>query len=126
MHKEQELHDIYELVNDKLRILSAAKNVWEPRVTTAFSQQGHNAQVSNVRSLYPAADGTLERISDLSQYDLDGRFLAQPVASSGLRLSRRSSISADGRCCRSGTNWTALLPLPLCSLRQTLTPRHND
>lgn len=94
VHKEQELDDIearypaehYVLVDDKLRILSAAKNVWGPRVTTVFSQQGHYAQPSNVRSLYPAADVTLQRISDLLQYDLDGRFSARPVASSGLRL----------------------------------------
>ncbi len=94
VHKEQELDDIeerypaehYVLVDDKLRILSAAKNVWGPRVTTVFLQQGHYAQASNVRSMYPAADVTLERISDLLQYDLDGLFSAQPVASSGLRL----------------------------------------
>jgi hypothetical protein len=88
VHKEQELDDIeerypaehYVLIDDKLRILSAAKNAWGPRVTTVFSQQGHYAQGSNVRNAYPAADVTLERISDLLQYDLDGLFAAPPVA----------------------------------------------
>jgi FMN phosphatase YigB (HAD superfamily) len=88
VHKEQELDDIeerypaehYVLIDDKLRVLSAAKNVWGPRVTTVFSQQGHYAQGPNVRNAYPAADVTLERISDLLQHDLDGLFAAPPVA----------------------------------------------
>lgn len=87
VHKEQELDDIeerypaehYVLVDDKLRILSAVKNVWGARVTTVFSQQGHYAQAAK-RSLYPAADVTLERISDLLQYDLDDLLAAPPVA----------------------------------------------
>ena len=88
VHKEQELDDIearypaehYVLIDDKLRILSAAKHVWGPRVTTVFSQQGHYAQALNVRNAYPAADVSLERISDLLQYDLDSLFAATPVA----------------------------------------------
>jgi FMN phosphatase YigB (HAD superfamily) len=79
VHKEQELGDIeerypaehYVLVDDKLRILSAAKNVWGPRVTTVFLQQGHYARALNVRNTYPAADVTLERIADLLQYDVN-------------------------------------------------------
>lgn len=86
VHKERELDDIeerypaahYVLVDDKLRILSAAKRVWGPRVTTVFSQQGHYAQAAK-RSLYPAADVTLERIGDLLQYDLDGLLAAPSV-----------------------------------------------
>lgn len=88
VHKERELGDIeerypaehYVLIDDKLRILSAVKNVWGPRVTTVFLQQGHYARVSNARNTYPAADVTLERISDLLQYDLDDFLAAPPVA----------------------------------------------
>ncbi|MCS6316329.1 MAG: HAD family hydrolase, partial [Nitrospira sp.] len=51
VHKEEELDDIearypaeqYVLIDDKLRILSAVKHLWGPRVTTIFSQQGHYA-----------------------------------------------------------------------------------
>lgn len=88
VHKEQELDDIearypaehYVLIDDKLRILSAAKHVWGPRVTTVHSQQGHYAQGLNVRHAYPAADLTLARIGDLLQGDLDGLLAALSVA----------------------------------------------
>ncbi|MCW5799993.1 MAG: Hydrolase [Nitrospira sp.] len=87
MHKEQELDDIearypaehYVLVDDKLRILSAVKNLWGPRVTTVFSQQGHYAQSLHVREAYPAADTSFERISDLLQCDLELLFATPPV-----------------------------------------------
>ena len=48
--------------------------------TTVFSQQGHYEQALNVRNAYTAADVSLERISDLLQYDLDSLFAATPVA----------------------------------------------
>lgn len=84
VHKEQELDDIearypaehYVLIDDKLRILSAAKQVWGPRVTTIFLQQGHYAQTVNVRNAFSAADVSLARISDLLQYQLDDLFAA--------------------------------------------------
>src|SRR5439155_23049121 len=51
IHKEQELADVerryparhYVLVDDKLRILTAAKRVWGRRLTTVFPRQGHYA-----------------------------------------------------------------------------------
>src|SRR5437867_4234366 len=51
IHKERELDDVerrypaehYVLVDDKLRILTAVKQVWERRVTTVFPRQGHSA-----------------------------------------------------------------------------------
>src|SRR6266571_9194443 len=51
IHKERELDDVeqrypadhYILVDDKLRILTAVKRVWDRRVTTVFPQQGHYA-----------------------------------------------------------------------------------
>lgn len=87
VHKEQELDDIearypaehYVLIDDKLRILSAVKQVWGPRVTTIFSQQGHYAQAVSVRNTSPAADVSLERIGDLLEYDLDSLMAASPA-----------------------------------------------
>src|SRR5436190_18180461 len=51
VHKERQLEDVsrrfaaehYILVDDKLRILSAVKQVWAERVTTIFVRQGHYA-----------------------------------------------------------------------------------
>ena len=51
IHKEQELAcverlypaDHYVLIDDKLRILSAVKEIWGDRVTTVFARQGHYA-----------------------------------------------------------------------------------
>lgn len=72
VHKEQELDHIaqiypaerYVVVDDKLRILAAIKNVWKSRVTTVFVRQGHYALDPQVPAKYPAADITLERIGD--------------------------------------------------------------
>lgn len=72
VHKERELDDVerrypadrYLLIDDKVRILSAAKQVWGARLTTVFPRQGHYAVPSEV-SRYPAPDLTIERIGDL-------------------------------------------------------------
>jgi FMN phosphatase YigB (HAD superfamily) len=77
IHKEQELEDVehrypaahYVLVDDKIRILSAIKDIWNTRVTTVFVRQGHYAQAPEVAD-YPAPDLTIERIGDILQYDL--------------------------------------------------------
>ena len=78
VHKEQELDDVeerypadhYVVVDDKLRILSAVKQVWQNRVTTVFPKQGHYAYDKRVLATYPAADVTVARIGDLLAYDL--------------------------------------------------------
>jgi hypothetical protein len=57
-------------VDDKLRILDAAKQVWGERVTTVFPRQGQYAQDANLISALPPADVTIERIGDLLDYDL--------------------------------------------------------
>jgi len=79
LHKEFELDDVesrfpadhYVLVDDKLRILTAVKNVWKDRVTTVFPRQGHYAVDPKVGSLYPPADITIERIGDFVNCKLD-------------------------------------------------------
>ena len=78
IHKEQMLDDVaqryparhYVMVDDKLRILAAMKNVWRNRVTTVFPRQGHYALDPQNIATYPAADRTVERICDLVNCDL--------------------------------------------------------
>ncbi|MEX2032337.1 MAG: HAD family hydrolase [Dehalococcoidia bacterium] len=72
IHKERELDDVearwpaehYVLVDDKVRILTAIKEIWGDRVTTVFPRQGHYAHAPDVAT-YPAPDLTIERIRDL-------------------------------------------------------------
>jgi FMN phosphatase YigB (HAD superfamily) len=76
VHKEQMLADVerrypadrYILVDDKLRILHAVKQVWRDRVTTIFPRQGHYALDPANTARYPAADVTAERIGDLARW----------------------------------------------------------
>lgn len=73
IHKEVELQDVarrypadhYVLVDDKLRILTAVKKVWNRKVTTVFVRQGHYAFDEKAISAYPSADRTIDRIGDL-------------------------------------------------------------
>jgi len=78
IHKEEALADVerrfpadhYILVDDKLRILDAVKQVWKERVTTVFPRQGQYAHDAKVLSALPPADVTIERIGELLDYDL--------------------------------------------------------
>ena len=78
IHKEEALDEVekqypashYVLVDDKLRILTAVKKSWGPRLTTVFPRQGHYAHDPKALAAYPPADITIERIGDLIQYDL--------------------------------------------------------
>jgi FMN phosphatase YigB (HAD superfamily) len=86
VHKERELDDVaarfpaehYVLVDDKLRILSAVKKAWGPRVTTVFPRQGHYALDSKSLAGYAPADITVERIGDLLDYELPALLRAGP------------------------------------------------
>ena len=79
IHKEFELDDVerrypaehYVLVDDKLRILTAIKEIWSDKVTTVFPRQGHYALDEKELSKYPAADITIERIGDILNFTLD-------------------------------------------------------
>jgi hypothetical protein len=78
IHKELMLDDVerryparrYVIVDDKLRILAAMKNVWGDRLTTVFPRQGHYALDPKVAAAYPAADITIERVGELVNCDL--------------------------------------------------------
>jgi FMN phosphatase YigB (HAD superfamily) len=78
VHKEHELEDVeqrfpaahYVVVDDKLRILHAIKNIWKSRVTTVFVKQGHYARDSKALAEYPPADLSIERIGDLVKHHI--------------------------------------------------------
>jgi hypothetical protein len=78
IHKELELDDIsarypavhYVLIDDKLRILSAVKQIWGSRVTTVFPRQGHYALDPAEVAKYPAPDVPIDRVGALLDYDL--------------------------------------------------------
>jgi len=79
IHKEHELADVerrypaekYVLIDDKLRILAAVKEIWGEKVTTVFPRQGHYAFDEKIIAEYPAADITIERIGDLLSFNLE-------------------------------------------------------
>jgi FMN phosphatase YigB (HAD superfamily) len=72
-HKEESLDDVerrcpadrYVLVDDKLRILTAAKRFWGGRVTTVLPLQGQFANDPEIAAANPAADVTVDGIGDL-------------------------------------------------------------
>tara|TARA_R110001606_G_C15403585_1_gene653699 strand:+ start:12817 stop:13524 length:708 start_codon:yes stop_codon:yes gene_type:complete len=78
LHKEQMLEEVerrypahhYVMVDDKLRILTAMKEIWGDRLTTVFPRQGHYAIDSRNTAAYPPADITVEHIGELNNYDL--------------------------------------------------------
>jgi FMN phosphatase YigB (HAD superfamily) len=78
VHKEQMLGDVenryparhYVMVDDKLRILAASKQIWGDRLTTIFPQQGHYAHDPKIIAAYPPADIAVERIGDLCNFEL--------------------------------------------------------
>ena len=86
IHKELELADVerrypaehYVMVDDKLRILAAMKEIWGPRLTTVFPRQGHYALDPAETAKHPPADITVERIGDLLDYDLADLCQATP------------------------------------------------
>jgi len=77
VHKERELDDVerlypakhYVLIDDKLRILSAVKQIWGARVTTVFPRQGQYALDPQIVATYPPADIALARIGDFAASD---------------------------------------------------------
>jgi len=82
IHKERMLDDIehrypaqhYVMVDDKLRILTAMKQICGSRLTTVFPRQGHYALDPKNIAAYPPADVTVERIGDLVNYDSPALF----------------------------------------------------
>lgn len=81
IHKEQMLGDVeerfparhYVMVDDKVRILAAMKQVWGNRLTTVFVRQGHYATDQAALAKYPPPDLAVERIGDLLEVDFAAR-----------------------------------------------------
>ena len=79
IHKEQELKDVerrfpasrYVLVDDKVRILSAVKDIWGSKVTTVFPVQGHYALDAAIVAKYPTPDITIDRIGNILDLSTD-------------------------------------------------------
>ncbi len=73
LHKEQMLGSVeqrypadrYVMIDDKLRILTAMKQIWGDRLTTVFVRQGHYALDPREHSAWPRADVTLASIGEL-------------------------------------------------------------
>jgi FMN phosphatase YigB (HAD superfamily) len=73
IHKEEMLEDVerrypaerYVMVDDKVRILAAMKDVWRDRLTTVFVRQGHYANDPAVLAAYRTPDLTIDRIGDI-------------------------------------------------------------
>lgn len=78
IHKEQMLDAVaqqyparhYVMVDDKLRILTAMKNIWRNCLTTVFPRQGQYALDPQAAAAYPTPDITIARIGDLLNYDV--------------------------------------------------------
>jgi hypothetical protein len=74
VHKERELAEVellypakqYVMIDDKLRILNAVKQVWGERVTTVFPRQGHYARDPQILAGCQPADIQLEHLRDLT------------------------------------------------------------
>jgi len=86
VHKEHELADVerfypakrYVMIDDKLPILNAVKNVWGARVSTVFPKQGHYALDPRMLAGCQPADIQLDHISELNNYAL-AAFMSRPV-----------------------------------------------
>ncbi len=80
IHKELMLESVqrhyparhYVMVDDKLRILAAMKQVMRDRLTTVFPRQGHYALDATVVAAYPTADLSVECIKDVLDIDIRG------------------------------------------------------
>ncbi|HMA31492.1 MAG TPA: HAD family hydrolase [Casimicrobiaceae bacterium] len=78
IHKEQMLDAVqrlypahhYVVVDDKLQVLTAMKEVLQERLTTVFPRQGHYAVDPLNLARYPSADYTVEHVGDLADFDV--------------------------------------------------------
>jgi FMN phosphatase YigB (HAD superfamily) len=96
IHKEEALDDVerrfpaahYVLIDDKLRILAAAKRFWEHRVTTVLPRQGSYVHDPKMVDAFAPADVTIERIGDLLGFDLPQLQPVPPTRASQLEPAR--------------------------------------
>ena len=77
LHKEQMLDAVarrypaahYVMIDDKLRILTAMKSAWGPKLTTVFARQGHYAHDPRELAAYREADLSVRHIGELAEWD---------------------------------------------------------
>lgn len=65
----------YVMIDDKLKLLAAAKRRWGSKVITVFPRQGHYARDPELLAAHPpekVADLAVERIGDLLRRDIPG------------------------------------------------------
>jgi FMN phosphatase YigB (HAD superfamily) len=83
IHKEQMLEEVerlysaqhYVMVDDKISILTAMKNIWNDRLTTILIHQGHYLLDRQEIDIYPPVDIEIDSIDELATcnyYDLCG------------------------------------------------------
>jgi hypothetical protein len=75
----------YVMVDDKPQILAAVKTVMGDSLTTVFAKQGHYAAESDMATISPLPDRTIDCIGDLRDLDLrwflpDATAMAHPSA----------------------------------------------
>jgi FMN phosphatase YigB (HAD superfamily) len=78
LHKERMLDAVaerypaehYVMIDDKLRILAAMKEIWRERLTTVFPRQGHYAHDPRELAAWPPPDVTIEHIGELVDFPL--------------------------------------------------------
>jgi len=83
IHKEQELECVeqfypakhYVMVDDKLRLLQAIKDIWKEQVTTVFVRQGHYARDRKAIAHYRPADLSIRRIAEILQMKREEFFI---------------------------------------------------
>jgi FMN phosphatase YigB (HAD superfamily) len=88
IHKEEQLDAVaarfparhYVMIDDKVRILAAMKQIWGDRLTTVFPRQGHYAYDSALVAASPAADVTVAGIADLVAFDRSAFLGGTPAA----------------------------------------------
>lgn len=86
VHKEKVLDAVqalypakhYVMVEDKLRILTAMKAIWQDKLTTVFVRQGHYAMDAELVSTQPAADVAMDSIAELADLDLSALLRLNP------------------------------------------------
>ena len=99
VHKERELAEVerlypakrYVLIDDKLPILNAVKQLWGERVTTVFPRQGHYAR-NRKFSLSMSASQYIQ-LDDLR--DLTNYALQELVTRSGRRTHESNKTTVD-------------------------------
>jgi FMN phosphatase YigB (HAD superfamily) len=79
LHKERMLQAVerrypaahYVMIDDKLRILAAMKQIWGARLSTIFPRQGHYARDPRELAAYPPADLAIEHVGELADTALE-------------------------------------------------------